>query len=235
MNTFRSNKQFFLSLFLLILAMVFVLFGSIDRLSSTTNPNAKVTEAKATMCEQLEDAGEEEKGAGCEDFETARHHQLHPIPIVGHILGGTLLMFSAIITLNSNFLKRSKTLHRACGYVFIFGGIIAGISAVWMTYSFPARFNELNIVTNYIWGGALIVCPIIAFAYIAKRDIQNHRAWMIRAYCFAAGPAVHRLLFFTYIGPFGGEYGHYWDFVLSLLTLVVGEAIIRTQRKTFNS
>ena len=73
----------------------------------------------------------------------------------------------------------------------------------------------------------MVIFPLIAVLVVRTKKIIEHRAWMIRAYAVAAGPAIHRLLFFTYIGPFGGELAHYWDIVLSVLTIFVGEIFIR--------
>lgn len=155
------------------------------------------------------------------------HHATHPIPIIGHVVGGSLLMLSAPITLNSTLLKRRRQLHRICGYLFLIGGIVAGVSSIWMTLAFPARFIAFNYVTNLLWGSAMAIFPLIAVFKVRKKRIIEHRAWMIRAYAVAAGPAIHRLLFFTYIGPLGGELSAYWDIVLSVLTILVGELFIR--------
>ncbi len=167
---------------------------------------------------------DESEGEGMED---RVHHAAHPIPIIGHIVGGSLMMLAAPITLNSTLLKRRKRLHRTCGYLFLIGGLAAGISSIWMTLAFPDRFIAFNFATNLLWGAAMAIFPVIAVFQAKNKRFMQHRAWMIRAYAVAAGPAIHRLLFFTYIGPFGGELSPYWDIVLSVLTILVGEIFIR--------
>ncbi len=95
-----------------------------------------------------------------------------------------------------------------------------------MNFMFHDRFSTFNHLSNYVWGGALTIIPFIALYHIFNRNFAAHRAWMIRNYCVAAGPATHRLLFFTYIGPF--EYlGDIWDICLSVFTILIGELFIR--------
>jgi Kef-type K+ transport system membrane component KefB len=135
------------------------------------------------------------------------------------MIGGSLLMFSAPITFNSNILKKRKKLHKKAGYAFILGGIITGISALSMTVIFPHRFSNFNVFTNLLWGTLLVFSPIMALKSILAGRVKNHRAWMIRCYAVAAGPSGHRWLFFLVdiIGDFG----------VSLLIFLTGELIIR--------
>jgi hypothetical protein len=135
------------------------------------------------------------------------------------MIGGSLLMFSAPITFNSNVLKKRKKLHRKAGYAFILGGIITGISALSMTVIFPHRFSNFNVFTNLLWGTLLVFSPIMALKAILAGRVKNHRAWMIRCYAVAAGPSGHRWLFFLVdiIGDFG----------VSVLIFLTGELIIR--------
>lgn len=170
---------------------------------------------------------EEDSASDEEGMEDRVHHAAHPILIIGHIVGGSLMMLTASITLNSTLLKRRRKLHRICGYLFALGGIGAGVSSIWMTLAFPDRFMVFNAATNLLWGAGMAFFPIIAVFQAKNKKFMAHRAWMIRAYAVAAGPAIHRLLFFTYIGPFGEELSPYWDIVLSVLTILVGELFIR--------
>ena len=77
----------------------------------------------------------------CRDRVHRVDNKLHGgLNIVGHMVGGSLLMLSAPITFNSNVLRNRKRLHRAAGYTFIVGGVIVGVAAILMTVIFPHRF-----------------------------------------------------------------------------------------------
>lgn len=197
--------------------------------TQTTSIEQRELLSKCAIHDDVEAEGEEDCGEGS----TTQHHRMHPIPILGHLLGGALMMLAAVINLNPGLLKRVPRLHRVSGYCFIVGSLVAGASAIWLTATFPERFPPLNIFSNFLWGVLLIVCPLMALRAIKLRDIPPHRAWMIRAYAVAAGPAMHRLLFFVYMLPWP-EFVDI-DFIVSVSTILVAEFIIRrinrSQRK----
>ena len=162
------------------------------------------------------------------EIDTTIHHRAHPIPILAHIFGGVVMMLAAVVTLNPTVQTRYRRLHRIFGYAYIPAAIITGICAVWLTASFPQRFVPLNVVSNLLWGAGLTIFPIIALYFVLNKKIQNHRSWMIRSYALAAGPAMHRLLGFTYIGPVSEIMGGaFWDFCISVITIVFAELYIR--------
>lgn len=135
------------------------------------------------------------------------------------------MMLAAIINLNPSLLKRIPRLHRVSGYCFIVGSLVAGASAVWLTATFPERFPPLNIFSNFLWGALLMLCPLMALRAIKIRNIPQHRAWMIRGYAVAAGPAMHRVLFFVYMLPWP-EFVDV-DFIVSVSTVLVAEFFVR--------
>ncbi len=198
--------------------------------SDVRSPATELSEYKQeeSVSEEDED-GEEEAG-----LEDRVHHAAYPIPIIGHIVGGSLMMLAAPIQFNSILRNRRRKLHRTSGYLFIIGGVVAGVSAVWMTLAFPDRFMGANIASNLLWGSAMASFAVLALLKAKNKKFAEHRAWVIRTYALAAGPATHRLLFFTYLGPFSENLSHYWDIVLSVMTILVGEVIIRRapQQKT---
>ncbi len=216
---YKKLKPWLGSLFFSFLAFIMISNG-VSRTATTVSDVQSPPEAFRQGSEMTDESDGE-------DMEDRVHHAAHPLPIIGHIVGGSLMMLTAPITLNSTLLKRRKKLHRICGYLFLLGGIGAGISSIWMTLAFPYRFISFNYATNLLWGAAMAIFPIIAVFQAKNKKFMQHRAWMIRAYAVAAGPAIHRLLFFTYIGPFGGELSPYWDIVLSVMTILVGELFIR--------
>ena len=151
------------------------------------------------------------------------HMIMGGLNIIGHMIGGSFMMLSAMLTFNSNVLRKQKRIHRIAGYTFITGGALVGISAVSMTVLFPHRFEAFLRFTNILWGGLLLVAITIAFRAAVQKKFKIHRAWMIRAYLVAAGPSFHRWFFLLGFGV-DSDVG---DFFVSLGALIVGELIIR--------
>lgn len=216
-------SRLYISLFCLFLALIMGGNAASRFYTTMQSTGAEQSELLAN-CEVYND--EEAEGEDdCGENSTTQHHRAHPIPILGHLLGGTLMMLAAIVNLNPSLLKRVPRLHRVSGYCFIVGSLVAGASAVWLTATFPERFPPFNILSNFLWGALLMVCPLMALRAIKRRNIPQHRAWMIRGYAVAAGPAMHRVLFFVYALPWPDYIDI--DFLVSVSTVIVAEIIVR--------
>ena len=218
--------QVFGTLVFVIIAFIMTA-NSISRTANIVSPDLAFTAAEAELCMSYDNSETtDEAEIECEGIEDSQHHRAHPIPITWHVFGGSVMLIAGIFTLNTRLRTRKPALHRAFGYAFVFASIFAGTTTLWMNFMFPERYSTFNYLSNYVWGGALTIIPFIALYHIFNRNIASHRAWMIRNYCVAAGPAAHRLLFFTYIGPF--EYlSDIWDICLSVFTILIGELFIR--------
>ena len=221
---------------LFVIIAVIMTANSLTRTASVVSSETAFTPAQIELCRTIEssDIGVDSE-IECEgEIADSQHHRAHPIPIIWHVFGGSVMLITGIFTLNTGLRVQRPALHRAFGYAFVFASLFAGTTTLWMNFIFPDRFSVFNHLSNYFWGGALTIIPFIALYHIFNRNFAAHRAWMIRNYCVAAGPATHRLLFFTYIGPF--EYlSDIWDICLSVFTILIGELFIRrvqSQRST---
>ena len=158
----------------------------------------------------------------CDDRAFRSGQPVFGVSLIFHMVGGSMMMLSPAITLNTYILKRHRKAHKFFGYIFILGGVIAGSSAVIMTLIAPGRFDSFNAFTNLLWGSLLLLFPLLAIISVFKRDIASHQAWMIRAYAVAAGPAFHRIFFF--LEPVLGDFG------ISVMAILLGEIVIRKIR-----
>ena len=92
------------------------------------------------------------------------------------------LQFS--LTVRASYLRW----HRRSGRIFVFCGVVIGISALVMSFGMPAigGFNQAAATTLFATFFLFALCK--AFWYIRRREIPPHREWMIRA--FSIGIAV---------------------------------------------
>jgi hypothetical protein len=117
-----------------------------------------------------------------------------PLPLVVHIVGATTFALVGILQFVPRFRRRHLTWHRRAGGVLAVAGLLVAISAVWMTLFYEAQpgTGDLLYVLRLAFAPAMAACLILGITAAGRRDIQAHRAWMIRAYAIglAAGTQV---------------------------------------------
>lgn len=119
----------------------------------------------------------------------------YPLMSLLHLIPGILFMLLGPLQLISNIRLRWPRVHHWCGRLFIVSGLLVGGSAVLMAWNFPVIVSHATTVANLLFGAALVAALLIAFRAIKLRDIQRHRAWMIRAYAIGLAVATMRILF----------------------------------------
>ncbi|MDB5097710.1 MAG: hypothetical protein JWM80_2131 [Cyanobacteria bacterium RYN_339] len=121
-----------------------------------------------------------------------------PLPVVMHILCGTLYGVLGAFQFSSSFRSQYPKWHRLVGKVLIGLGLVVAFSGMWMTLTYPivkvggpdlpARFDGLGVyVTRLLVGSAMAGSIVLGYVAVLKRDIPGHRAWMMRAYALAMG------------------------------------------------
>lgn len=114
-----------------------------------------------------------------------------PALLVVHILGAALYALVGAFQFVPRFRRRHLTWHRRAGRVLAAGGLLVTGSAVWMTllYAQKPGTGDLLYVLRLVFASAMAACLVLGFTAIGRRDIDAHRAWMIRAYAIglAAG------------------------------------------------
>ncbi len=114
-----------------------------------------------------------------------------PALLVVHILGAALYALVGVFQFVPRFRRRHLTWHRRAGRVVALAGLLVAGSALWMTllYSEKPGTGDLLYVLRLVFASAMAACLVLGFTAIRRRDIDAHRAWMIRAYAIglAAG------------------------------------------------
>lgn len=126
-----------------------------------------------------------------------------PVPILLHIYGGVpYLVLGALQFVPS--LRRFRW-HRIAGRILIPCGLAVGVSGVWMTLrnDLPPTDGPLLNVFRLIVGVAMIVAMVLGFVAIRRREIAQHRAWMMRGYAIAMGAGTQAVFFLIWVIPFG--------------------------------
>jgi uncharacterized membrane protein len=110
-----------------------------------------------------------------------------PLPVVLHITCATTYALLGTFQFVTRFRNRRPGWHRASGRVLVVAGLGVAGSALWMTLFLPPQpgSGALLFVLRLVFGPAMVTALVLAVAAIRRRDINAHRAWMIRAYAIA--------------------------------------------------
>ncbi|MEV8634857.1 DUF2306 domain-containing protein [Streptosporangium sp. NPDC051023] len=158
-----------------------------------------------------------------------------PLPIVLHILSTILYSVLGAFQFAPRFRRRRPGWHRVAGRFLVFCGIVAALSALWMTLFYPRSDGDGDLLYGFrlIFGSAMLLSVVLGFAAIRRRDVARHRAWMIRGYAIGLSvdtQALTLLLWFLIFGtpgeiPKALLMGASW-----MINLAVAEWIIRRKQ-----
>ena len=166
--------------------------------------------------------------------ETIRHLAL-PLPVVLHVASAAIYATLGALQFVSAFRRRFPGWHRAVGRLLLVCGLIAGLSALWMTlfYTHLPDTNDLLVAIRIAFSSAMIAFITLGFLAILRRDIPRHRTWMMRAYAVGLGAGTQALVFMVAEGV-GGTPDQMGKALLMgaswLINLGVAELAIRRER-----
>ncbi|MBB4844583.1 putative membrane protein [Paucibacter oligotrophus] len=117
-----------------------------------------------------------------------------PLPIVVHIVASSVFAFLGAFQFSPWLRSQAPKLHRSAGRLVLLGGCGCAASGLWMTLFYPrvesppASFDgPWLFVIRLLVGLAMLLALGRGFWAIRQRDIQDHRAWMMRAYALGLG------------------------------------------------
>jgi uncharacterized membrane protein len=112
-----------------------------------------------------------------------------PGALIVHIVGATLYALVGALQFLPRLRRRSW--HRRAGRVLTVAGLAVAGSALWLTLLYEQKpgTGDLLYIFRLVFASAMAACLVLGFAAIRRRDIDAHRAWMVRAYAIglAAG------------------------------------------------
>lgn len=112
-----------------------------------------------------------------------------PSPVVIHIISSAIYALFGASQFVSRLWQRGIKWHRWVGRLLVPFGILVGLSGVWMTlfYQYPEGASDLLYVLRIFFGFGMVLSIILGFISIRRRDVDQHRAWMTRAYAIGMG------------------------------------------------
>lgn len=112
-----------------------------------------------------------------------------PMPVVLHIISSGLYALLGAFQFVSRLWQRGARWHRWAGRFLVPCGLVVGFSGLWMTlfYPRPDDASDLLYVFRLLFGSGMILSIVLGFVAILRRDIAQHRAWMVRAYAIGLG------------------------------------------------
>ena len=160
-----------------------------------------------------------------------------PLPVIIHIIGATLFCVLGAFQFAPGFRRRRPGWHRVSGRLLVVAGIASGLSGLWMTQFYPLRGQQLQGTPLYgfrmLIGSVMVGAIILSWRAIMRRNVAQHRAWMIRAYAIGQGAGTQALVFLPWTLVIGIPNELTRDGLMIfawLINLAVAEWIIRRKK-----
>lgn len=155
----KVQKTWWVPAGLILLSIIPLIFGAI-RLSQLAN-GAEITPANARFFAS-------------------------PSPVVIHIVSAAVYALLGAFQFVSRLWKRGNSWHRWVGRLLVPFGLAVGLSGLWMTLFYP-RTDNLLFMFRLFFGFGMVLSISLGFISIRRRDVNQHRAWMTRAYAIGLG------------------------------------------------
>lgn len=115
--------------------------------------------------------------------------------LLPHLLAGATAISVGLVQLWLGATGQTGALHRRLGRIYVGAICIAAPAGMYMALSIPAAYDHLSYASGlFMLDVAWIVTTGMAVLAIKRRDIAQHRAWMIRSYTVTFAFATYRLL-----------------------------------------
>lgn len=117
-----------------------------------------------------------------------------PLPVILHVVGGCLFALLGALQFSPS-LRRTRW-HRLSGRVLVIAGVVAALSALWLTQFYPHLETEGPLLYWFRLAAAsgMLVFLLHGFHAARHRHMGPHRASMIRAYALGLGASTQMLI-----------------------------------------
>ncbi len=117
------------------------------------------------------------------------------LPAVLHILSVSLFCILGAFQFAPGIRRRRPGWHRGAGRLLVPCGLVAALSGLWMTQFYPPVMGDGPLLygIRLVVGSAMTLFIVLGFAAVRRRDIDRHRAWMMRGYALGLGAGTQAL------------------------------------------
>ena len=117
----------------------------------------------------------------------------HPWVALLHIVPGVLLLTLAPLQFVARIRQRRISVHRGLGRILVTLAAISGVLALVVNFVFPA-FGGISTQSGIAFFGVMFLFSLAkAFRHIRRKEVAQHREWMIRMFSLAMGVATQRV------------------------------------------
>ena len=159
----------------------------------------------------------------------------YPIALVGHFLGGSIMLLLGFAQFSATLRRRFPGLHRWIGRGLVLAGGYFALSGLVMNASAKAQADSVlyNTAQNVM---AVVFLAVLTLGIRAIRQgrVPDHRAWMMRSYAITLGAATQTILILPVFLIIGEAKGLLIDLVFIAawgVNLTVAEWVIRAPRR----
>ena len=155
----------------------------------------------------------------------------YPIAVVGHIIGGILVLMLGFTQFSPGIRRRFPRFHRWVGRGVVAAGTWFALTGLVMNASTKSPADSLlyNSAQNVM---AVVFLAVLFFGIRAIRQhrVADHRAWMMRSYAITLGAATQTVMLLPVFLLFGPPTGLLADLAFIsgwVVNLAVAELVIR--------
>lgn len=112
--------------------------------------------------------------------------------LIVHVLGGSLAITTGIAQLWLGLTQRTAGIHKVLGKVYASAILFGAGGAFYMALTIPGEQSVYGLGL-FMLAVAWVVTTSMAIVAIRRRDVQQHRDWMIRSYTVTFAFATFRL------------------------------------------
>ena len=111
--------------------------------------------------------------------------------LVLHLTGGFVAITSGLVQLWLGVTGKTSGLHRNLGKVYVAAVATAAVGSTYLVATIPGHFAYASGLAGMM-AASLVTTGMAVFA-IRRRDIKQHKAWMIRSYAVMFAFVTYRL------------------------------------------
>jgi hypothetical protein len=112
-----------------------------------------------------------------------------PSPVVIHIIASAVYALLGALQFVGRLWQRGSKWHRWVGRFLVPVGLLVALSALWMTVFYPRPDGASNLLFAFrlLFGTGMVLSIIFGYLAILRKDVDQHQAWMTRAYALGLG------------------------------------------------